>query len=131
MDFIHGGVWWPLDSAELLVYLLLLWSFLLTTGVVLIPVLVRAELARVLMLPCLLMLIVTSLVAWTEPWPEQWWNVPYRVVLLAAGNGLLMAICCLQYRDWRKNSEGPARRRLPLAMQLWLQTLWLPWAIQD
>ena len=130
--FLHRRHWWPpLDLDGLFAYVLTLWVFLTTTSVALIPILVRPELARVLMLPCLLLLVLTSLFAWTDLWPEHWWNQSRGVVTFMVGNSLLTATCLLQYRAWSKDPEGPARRRLPLAMQLWLQTLWIPWPPWD
>lgn len=116
-----------LEPSERFFGILGIWVFLITISLALLPLLLRDGLARALMLPCLLLLVLTSLIAWIQFWSDYQWYGTKRIVVYAAGNVLMTALCFFQYRAWRQDPEGPARRRLPLAMQLWLQTLWIPW----
>ena len=119
------------ESSERFFGILGIWVFLISIGLALLPMLLRDGLACALMLPCLLLLAVTSLIAWIQFWSDYQWYGTKRIVVYAVGNVLMTALCFFQYRAWRQDPEGPARRRLPLAMQLWLQTLWIPWPIFD
>lgn len=119
------------ESSERFFGILGIWLFLLSISLAWLPLVLRDGLARVLMLPCLLLLAVTSLIAWIQFWSDYQWFGTKRIVVWAIGNVLLAVLCFLCYRAWRRNPEGPARRRFPLAMQLWLQTLWLPWPVDD
>ena len=132
LAFFHVALWVVFfESTDRFVIVLGAWAFLITTSLALMPILIRGELARALMLPWLILLLATSTIAWYEFWDSYQWYGTKRIVVWAIGNTLLAAICFLFYRAWRQDPEGPARRRLPLAMQLWLQTLWIPWPPWD
>lgn len=132
LAFFHAALWAGLfEYLDRFVSVLGVWGFLITTGLALLPILLRDGLARALMLPCLILLVATSSIAWVEFWNSYQWYGTKRIIVWAIGNALLAALCFLFYRDWRRDPEGPARRRLPLTMQLWLQTLWIPWPMDD
>jgi hypothetical protein len=122
------GTW---DSAILLCSIGVV-LFLATSLLALTPLLV-AEINRILCARIVLVLLVLSAaVGWWEIWglleygPNNSWRRP-----LAYASGGLLALCLIAHWFWQRNPDGRAAFWYPAILQVWIQSLWIPFPDDD
>lgn len=106
--------------------------FALTSFCSVAPLLVSESKRRFWASFMLILLLVSSAIGWWSNWPLlQWgpkntWRRP-----LACVAGALLVLCLIAGWFWRRNPDGRAAFWYPAMLQIWIQSLWIPWPDVD
>lgn len=98
----------------------------------LVPLLVPDSTRQLWAKIMLILLFLASAIGWWSNWPLLQWG-PYnrwRTPLACAG-AALAGLSLIAFAFWRRNPDGRAAFWYPATLQVWVQSLWIPWPDVD
>jgi len=118
------------EGALILLYGALLFFF--TSLLAIAPLLLSQDQRRRWAKFLLLLLLLTSVVAWLWNWALPEWGPRDCLRLpLVFVNGALAGLALIAAWFWHRNPDGRAAFWYTAALQVWIQTLWIPWPDDD
>jgi hypothetical protein len=80
----------------------------------------------------LILLFLSSAIGWWANWPLLHWG-PHNSWRspLACAAAAFAALSLIGYGFWRRNPDGRAAFWYPAILQVWIQSVWIPWPDND
>lgn len=106
--------------------------FLAASFIALAPLLVPASMRELWARLILILVFFISAIGWKSNWPLLQWGPrnSWRMPLACVSAGLA-SLSLIGYAFWRRNPDGRAAFWYPAILQVWIQSLWIPWPDDD